>query len=211
MMYGERQAGRPNDVRNFVHKRLFGAAKGFVTGGVTGAIGGFLTAGEQRQARQQTQQVVRVPGVRGVVQRILPGGATGFEVRNGGRDFSPQIRPRGVGAVQFLTEGRSQASTALQTTEVKLCCPGGMHANKADYFVKRRDANGNFVGGHDFVAEGSRCVANRRRNPLNPRALSRAMARTDSAVSIVDRLLPAPSRRASRKRTRKRKRRTSHR
>jgi len=38
----------PNDVRHFVHKKLFGAAKGFISSGFNplGAVGGFLGAGK---------------------------------------------------------------------------------------------------------------------------------------------------------------------
>ncbi len=53
----------------------------------------------------------------------------------------------------------------------KILCPPGCHANKSDYFLK----------GGTFVAEGTRCVTNRRRNPLNPRALDRASGRLRSA------------------------------
>jgi len=49
-------------------------------------------------------------------------------------------------------------------------CPSGSHPNKSDYFLKTGE----------FVAKGSRCVKNRRRNPLNPRALTRAVARIDA-------------------------------
>lgn len=56
-----------------------------------------------------------------------------------------------------------------------ILCPPGCHANKADYFLK----------GGTFVAAGSRCVTNRRRNPLNPRALDRAAGRLRSAQKAV--------------------------
>lgn len=49
--------------------------------------------------------------------------------------------------------------------------PRGKHLNKTGYFLK----------GGQYVAPGSRWVSNRRRNPLNPRALSRSMARLTSA------------------------------
>jgi hypothetical protein len=52
-----------------------------------------------------------------------------------------------------------------------LCCPSGYHPNKAEYFLK----NGT------RIPEGTKCVRNRRRNPLNPRALDRAGSRVLSA------------------------------
>ena len=47
----------------------------------------------------------------------------------------------------------------------------GHHLNKSDYWLK--DGT--------FVPKGSRWVKNRRRNPLNPRAASRAISRLESA------------------------------
>lgn len=59
-----------------------------------------------------------------------------------------------------------------------VACPAGCHPNKADYFLKSGS----------FVARGTRCVRNRRRNPLNPRALDRAISRIGSAQNAVARL-----------------------
>ena len=211
MLEAAEMRSRPNDTRNFVHKRIAGAVSGFVSGGFAGAVSGFVRSpgGGQRQRGTALQ---RTPGVVGVVQRLLPGGATGFrEIETFG---AGRIMPRQPDRSMIAIQERHQvvaAQLAEQTaaaTGTQLCCPGGMHSNKSDYWVKERDGNGNFTGNWFFVGEGTRCVTNRRRNPLNPRALSRAMAREDSAVAIVDRLLPAPSRRASRKRKRKRGRRT---
>ncbi len=50
-------------------------------------------------------------------------------------------------------------------------CPSGFHPNKSSYFLQSGE----------FVPAGSRCVRNRRRNPLNPRALDRAIGRITSA------------------------------
>ena len=46
----------PNDIRSFLHKKLFGAAKGFVTSGFNplGAVGGFL--GADNTAREGSKQ-----------------------------------------------------------------------------------------------------------------------------------------------------------
>ncbi len=57
-------------------------------------------------------------------------------------------------------------------------CPAGCHPNKSEYCLK----NGS------RVLKGTRCVRNRRRNPLNPRALDRAISRISSAQNAVSRL-----------------------
>lgn len=54
------------------------------------------------------------------------------------------------------------------------CCPAGSHKNKSAYW---RRENGTWV----YVLPGTRCVRNRRRNPLNPRAADRAIGRLRSA------------------------------
>jgi hypothetical protein len=75
--------------------------------------------------------IQKTPGVVGTLQRLVPGGATGYEA---------------------------------------VACPKGYHANRASYFLK--DGT--------FIAAGSKCVKNRSRNPLNPRALRRAVGRVDA-------------------------------
>ncbi|MGH7510995.1 MAG: hypothetical protein ACREMZ_16275 [Gemmatimonadales bacterium] len=50
-------------------------------------------------------------------------------------------------------------------------CQSGYHRNKSGYYSQR----------YGWVPAGSVCVKNRRRNPLNPRAASRAMSRLTSA------------------------------
>jgi len=59
-----------------------------------------------------------------------------------------------------------------------LACATGHHPNKSDYFLK----NGT------FIQKGSRCVKNRRRNPLNARAADRAISRIESAKRATKRL-----------------------
>jgi len=141
----------PGEVRHFVHKRLIGAAKGLLTGGPTGAIGGFLTKGgstrprrvrprghtiaERRALRRanRPRRVVRAPGLGALAQRLVPGGRTGLMV---------------AGA----TPGSG--------------CPQGFHPNKSDYMTKA-----------GFVAQGTKCVRNRRRNLSNGRANTRSLRR----------------------------------
>ena len=91
---------QPNrsDARGFVHKRIGGAivggVKGFVRGGPTGviggAVGGFVGGGAPAATGCPpgfnptpgggcVPAVAKVPGLRGFAQRVIPGGATGFE------------------------------------------------------------------------------------------------------------------------------------
>jgi len=57
----------------------------------------------------------------------------------------------------------------------QIACAKGYHANKSGYFTKRQG----------WIAPGTVCVKNRRRNPLNPRALSRSIARISSAKNAA--------------------------
>lgn len=55
------------------------------------------------------------------------------------------------------------------------CCPAGYHLNKSGYHL---------LSGI-YVPPGSRCVKNRRQNPLNPRAAHRAGTRLRSAAKAA--------------------------
>lgn len=133
-----------------VGKKALGVAGGFLTGGAVGAAGALIPRSRpaspgipsarglfpQGVPAPQSFPVLRTPGVRGAVQRALPGGRTGFEVQVDG-----------------------------------MMPPKGMRLNKSSYFLK--DGT--------FVPAGTRFVKVRRRNPLNPRALDRAISRVESA------------------------------
>jgi hypothetical protein len=112
----------------------------------------------------------------------MPGGAivradsvkvqTGSKIGPGGSLFTgpstttfygPQTTPGAPTGSQVCGDGRVRAT----------------HSNKSGYHLK--DGT--------YVAPGSRCVANRRRNPLNPRALSRAMSRVAGAQKAVRSLI----------------------
>jgi len=142
---------RPGEVRHFVHKRFGRAIGGFLTGGPTGAISGFLSPGRRTlpgrvpprfkppgrrqisRRRAPPRRVVPSPGIRGAIQRFVPGGSTGLMVAGG--------KP-GDG------------------------CPQGFHPNKSDYMTKA-----------GFVPAHSKCVRNRRRNLSNGRANTRSLRR----------------------------------
>jgi len=85
---------------------------------------------------------------------------------------SPFRRP-GVGAPFQLPDVDSGfLSPAEVSIGRTLSCPKGYHPNKSDYYTSR-----------GFVAEGTKCVRDQRRNSLNPRALTRAVGRVKSAKS----------------------------
>ncbi len=66
---------------------------------------------------------------------------------------------------------RTQRAVPGGETGVGTGCAKGHSPNKSDYFL--RDGT--------FVARGTRCVKNRRRNPANARATSRAISRINGA------------------------------
>lgn len=66
-------------------------------------------------------------------------------------------------------------------TSARIGCPPGMRPNKSDYF--RRSPAGGVV----FIEKGTVCVRSRRRNPLNPRALDRAVGRVASFANADSR------------------------
>lgn len=86
------------------------------------------------------------------------------------RQFGPQMpqmpRPGIVAAVQRFAPG---GETGMMDAPA-IGSPAGYHVNKTAYFLK--DGT--------FIPEGSRWVKNRRRNPLNPRAASKAIGRLES-------------------------------
>ena len=91
--------------------------------------------------------------------------------------FPVTRKPGARGAIErFLPGGKTGFEVAVPTNG--RACPKGFHPNKTSYFLK--DGT--------FVPKGAKCVKNRRRNPLNPRAASRAISRLESAKKAVERL-----------------------
>jgi len=112
---------------------------------------------------------------------VMPG--TGIQVRFpsagrfGGGGISlgsfrePQQRPPGV------TPGQPMGTQLCQLPSGAVV-PRRTHANKSGYFTYQQGRDTKPV---TYVAPGTKCVASRRMNPLNPRALHRAMKRIVSA------------------------------
>jgi len=98
------------------------------------------------------------PGV-GCVQSPLTGGATFFEKPGG---FPP------------ITFGGSRIAAEMNGMNGVMNM-SGYHPNKSDYFLKSGE----------FVPAGTRMVKNRKRNPANARATSRAISRIAGAKTYA--------------------------
>ena len=59
---------------------ITGAVGGFLTGGPIGAISGAVRSFTGTPQAPQAAPVIRTPGIAGMVQRMAPGGATGYQV-----------------------------------------------------------------------------------------------------------------------------------
>ncbi len=108
---------------------------------------------------------------------------TAFSQVRGGRPTAPSMPVLPVPGVRaaaqrFFPGGATGLETRGEAVGTKLACPSGYRPNKSDYFLK--DGT--------YVEAGTRCVKNRRRNPMNPRALSRAIARIDGGKRLQNTL-----------------------
>jgi len=85
--------------------------------------------------------------------------------------FGGQFRER-QGPVPFPTNvpgptGPVPSQLPSQNGQPAGCCPSGYHWNKSTYWTQMQGV----------IQKGTRCVKNRRMNPLNPRALARGIRR----------------------------------
>lgn len=141
-------------------KVLKGGA-GFLSGGPAGAARALIgTTGQGPR---------RVPGIGGFIERIVPGGRSGFF--DGGRGF-------GGGG------GREVRSSIVQearenTAAMGLVCPSGETPNKSRYHLK--DGT--------LIEPGTRCVKIRRIDVGNAKALRRSIRRENGFVKLAKRAL----------------------
>jgi len=94
--------------------------------------------------------------------------------QNGGQVMVP--RPGVIGKIQRAIPG-GFTGTMVSDGE-GLGCGSKYRPNKSSYFLK--DGT--------FVEKGTRCVRRRQRNPTNPRAMSRAIARIDAGKRFQNRM-----------------------
>jgi hypothetical protein len=174
-----------------IAKGVVGAAGGFLTGGPAGAILGAARAIiPQAKPISVAKATTMTPLQSGVLTSRFPAPLPAQAPFSG-----VKIGPGGVAiGTQY---GGSTAVVPARTTGALVGagagtpCTSGYHYNKTAYYTKR----------YGVVEKGSVCVKNRRRNPLNPRALSRAMSRVKSAQKAVRclQLFAGPAARASAK------------
>ncbi len=142
--------------------RLARGAIGFATGGPGGAAVGLLSpgpgGGRPRRAPVQIGRVGISPG------DMWPGGRPGVT-------FAPPVGAPTPGT------GTNRVAHHMPTMNGK-GGPSGYHLNKTGYHLK--DGT--------YVAPGTKWVKNRRRNPMNARALRRAIGRVDAAKAWQSKL-----------------------
>jgi len=109
-------------------------------------------------------------GARGQGIPFPPGGIV-QHVPRGGIQLPPDLVVPKPGVGAFFERLIPGGATGLQVQAANgLAPPRGFHVNKSSYFLK--DGT--------FIEKGSVFVKNRRRNPLNPRALRNAIGRVDA-------------------------------
>ena len=108
-------------------------------------------------APKGTPGATREPGLGGFIERLLPGGQSGYEVTTGG----------GQGGL-----------------------PAGYHVNKRyrEYLIDRQQGK-DVLDPTDRPQVVNLVVKNRKMNPLNPRALHRAVSREHAAVRLMRRAM----------------------
>jgi hypothetical protein len=145
-----------------VGKVALGTLTGGPAGGAAAAIksvGGLVLGSGSRGALPMPGGFAPVgPSSGGTAVAVSGGGEQGMTIRGA---------QTGTGSVGLLYRDPHPVATGG--------CPKGYHPNKGAFY--QRTPAGNVI----FVPKGYKCVKNRRRNPLNARALDRAMSRVGSA------------------------------
>lgn len=157
---------------------LFGGIVGAIRGGVgsllsggnplAGAVRGAVTGFKGPQQQQRTLPVQIGPTIG------LPGG---FNLGPPISKNVPAVPAGGGTRIAGVRKGRAVAVPGQlyeEQTRVRGGCPSGYHPNRSSYYRQSPD------GGVIHIPKGTVCVKNRRRNPMNPRALRRAISRVEA-------------------------------
>jgi len=169
--------------------------KGFLAGGPAGAAAAAvqnfatnITAGRVTTTNPQgmigtsvlkmsTPLTSQATGTQAIVNRLL-GNPAAPPLPKVGPGMPPQLPDSTKTSGVSLFPGGPMVGTQTQYYSPQNPPPAGTrgyHLNKTGYYTK----------GGTYVAPGSKWVKNRRRNPLNPRALSRSISRISSAKNAA--------------------------
>lgn len=164
-----------------IGKTAVGAVGGLISGGPVGAIGGAVSglAGAIGIKSGGAAQAVPVSKATSVT---LSSAASLPISKNSFTGALPSASLPGTG-LQIPTITPTSAGAGASISPTGQLCLRGYHLNKSEYFHKRLGM---------VVQPGTACVKNRRMNPLNPRAASRAMRRLDGfsrATRSVERMM----------------------
>jgi len=134
--------------------------------GIGGAVGGFLTGGPMGAIGGA------VRGFKGPPQAAGPGSVP---TRAQLATQTGQLpKPGIVEAIRRAVPG-GETGMFPAMNGMKGATAGGYHLNKSDYFLKTGE----------YIPAGSRWVKNRKRNPANARATSRAISRVSGAKTYA--------------------------
>lgn len=189
--------GKPGDSRGFLHKRIGRAIKGTLTGGVTGGIAGFFGGGNRPTLQPQIphQQTptpfanprVPLPGIVPAIERLIPGGNTGFG-------------PGGGGVVATHAGGSTEMAV-----NAGVCAPAGFHKAKGTYTRKIDPCQPYTLSNLEIVPKGTFVQGKaRKRNASNGTANNHAISRLKLAEGQAVKLLKAVGYRSVSKNTRRR-------
>lgn len=167
---------------------LKGAVTGFIAGGPGGALAGAAIGGvkgafeDDDPAPRPSVPTIAAPAPRLPAPSPFPVPQLPAPTLPGpGAIAAPTPAPAPVMAPG--TNGRRAGfkpggKFAMTPAGTIFPCPAGTRSNKSGYFLKSGA----------FIQPGSRCVKIRRRNPLNPRALDRAISRLESAKKASEKI-----------------------
>ena len=182
--YGSMQMGDPGFFGS-LWGGIKGAVGGLLTGGPIGAIGGAISGaiGQKESVQTAAPRLPPMIGISGSAPIMMNGDLT--------RRFGAQVpqvpRPGVVAAGQRAWAGGETGMMDDPTYRAGKASQTGYHWNKSGYYLKSGE----------WVAKGTRQVKNRRRNPLNPRALDRSISRITSAKRASKKLSRVTIRKAT--------------
>jgi hypothetical protein len=174
-----------NGIKGAVGGLISGGPAGAIVGGVAGLAGGkkassgggfFGTALTQMRGFAPDGPSILSPQIN-IGNRAMPGGAPVPGLPSMPPMFSD---PNRGNTTQGGTSGGTDWDMGSPANGRR--CNVGHHWNKSGYYTKR----------YGYIPKGTVCVKNRKRNPLNPRAASRALSRltsTRKAMKGIERLM----------------------